>query len=315
MVALRLLREFWLPLGLVVLAGALAALFFALLPDSSVSWNDKGNMGQFFKGLVTCITMLVFFFAVWMQVRAIPAQQRELEQTHRDMVRQTEYLRQQWELQGEQLNQLKIQEVLANIRVLADNIAEVPAEAPGSAPAGAVQESWRSQTTTELTQASLMLLRRHSLGALQSLCHSGRPILEIFALETIAAIKSSLRGAQLRGANLEGILLESAFLIESDLREANLRNARLGGSNLLGADLRGATLDGADLAGAHLIQANLERANLLGANLREVNLLGANLDQAALAGADVARASVERRWQSMLQTGGAKNVDQVHWSG
>lgn len=307
--AWRFLGRYSVPAVLAVLGILLCVVFGFLLPDSAISWGDKGNMGQFFKGLITCITMLVFFFALWMQIREIPVQQEQMEQTRQDMVRQTEFLEQQWNLQKEQLHQLNIQEVLANVRVLAANIEELRDEATG-----ATVEVWRSQSITELTQANLLLLRKHSLPALQSLCQSERPILTIFGRETIAAIKSNLRGAQLQGANLEGVILDSAFLGEADLRGANLRNAVLLGSNLLHADLADANLDGADLTGAHLMGANLARVNLLGASLLETNLQGANLDHAALAGADLNLAQIDPKWRETVAQSGAKNADKVRWS-
>jgi hypothetical protein len=305
----RIVGRYALLFVLLVLGVLLCVVFAILLPDSAISWNDKGNMGQFFKGLITSITMLVFFLTIWMQIREIPQQQEQMEQTNRDMVRQTEFLQQQWNLQKEQLHQLNIQEVLANIRVLAANIEE--RKDPAS---GATVEVWRSQSITELTQASLLLLRKHSLPALQSLCQSERPILTVFGTETIGAIKSNLRGAQLQGANLEGVMLDSAFLAEADFRGANLRNAVLLGSNLLHADLADANLDGADLTGAHLMGANLAGVNLLGASLLETNLQGANLDHAAMAGADLGLAQIDPKWRDAVERSGAKNVDKVRWA-
>jgi uncharacterized protein YjbI with pentapeptide repeats len=305
----RFASQYWLPVLLVAGGIMLIVVFVTLLPDQNISWGDKGNMGQLFKGFVTSITMLVFFLAIWMQVREIPQQQEQMEHTRQDMERQTSFLEQQWQLQLEQLHQLNVQEVLANIRVLAANIEERKDSATG-----ATVEGWRSQSITELTQASLMLLRKHSLPALQGLCRSERPILTVFGAETIAAIKSNLRGAQLQGANLEDAALDSAFLAEADLRGASLRNATLLGSNLLHADLSDANLDGTDLTGAHLIGVNLSRANLLGANLEEVNLLGANLEQTVFAGADLKQALVEPKWRAMLERSGAKNVDRVQWA-
>ncbi len=306
---LRRAGQYWLPALLLVLTVLLFVAFVTLLPDRAISWNDKGNIGQFFKGFITSITMLVFFLSIWMQIREIPQQQEQMEFTRLDMVRQTEFLEQQWNLQKEQLHQLNIQEVLANIRVLAANIEE-----RSDPESGATVEVWRSQAITELTQANLTLLRKHSLPALQSLCQSERPILIVFGTETIAALKANLRGAHLQGANLEGVMLDSAFLAEADLRGANLRNAVLLGSNLLHADLADASLDGADLTGAHLMGANLARVNLLGASLIEVNLQGANLDHAALAGADLSLALVDPKWRDMIERSGAKNADKVRWA-
>jgi uncharacterized protein YjbI with pentapeptide repeats len=305
--ALRLAGGYWLPALLLVGGILLIAVFVYLLPDEAISWNDKGNIGQFFKGLITSITMLVFAFAVWMQIREIPGQTEQMEQTRQDMVRQTDFLRQQWDLQKEQLHQLNIQEVLANVRVLAANVEE------RTNPNGATVEVWRSRAITELTQANLMLLRKHSLPALHGLFQSERPILTAFGSETIQAIKSNLRGAQLQGANLEGAMLDNAFLVEADLSGSNLRNAVLLGSNLLQADLTDANLDGADLTGAHLMGANLTRANLLGASLIEVNLLGADLASTVLAGADLTLASVDPQWRPAIERSGARNVDKVHW--
>jgi uncharacterized protein YjbI with pentapeptide repeats len=306
---LRRLGQYWLPVVLLVLTVVLFVVFAILTPDPHISWGDKGNMGQFFKGFITSITMLVFFLSVWMQIREIPGQNEQMDQTRQDMLRQTEFLEQQWNLQKEQLHQLNIQEVLANIRVLAANIEERT-----DAATGATVEVWRSQSITELTQANLTLLRKHSLPALQSLCQSERPILIVFGTETIAAIKSNLRGAQLQGANLEGVMLDSAFLAEADMRGANLRNAMLLGSNLLQANLADANLDGADLTGAHLMGANLTGVNLLGASLIEVNLQGANLEHAVLAGADLSMALVDPKWQDTVEHSGAKNVDKIRWA-
>jgi uncharacterized protein YjbI with pentapeptide repeats len=306
--ALRLTGEYWLPVVLFVGGVLLIVAFVALLPDKKISWGDKGNIGQFFKGFITSITMLVFFLTIWMQIRAIPEQTEQLDQTSQDMVRQTDFLEQQWGLQREQLNQLNVQEVLANIRMLAANVEERPDATGGTV------EVWRSQAIRELTQANLLLLRKHSLPALQGLCQSERPVLMAFGSETIAAIKSNLRGANLQGANLEGVMLDSAFLVEADLRGADLRNAVLLGSNLLQADLTEANLDGADLTGAHLLGANLTRANLLGASLIAVNLLGANLESAVLAGADLSLALVDPLWRPAIERSGARNVDKVRWS-
>jgi hypothetical protein len=306
---LRRAAPYWLPALLVLFAILLVTVFMILLPDRTIDWSDKGNLGQFFKGFITSITMLVFFVAVWMQIRDIPEQQLQMEQTREDMLRQTQYLEQQWGLQKEQLHQLNIQEVLANVRMLAANIDERADPATGAA-----VEVWRSQAITELAQANLLLLRKHSLPALQSLCLSERPILTAFGTETILALKGKLRGAQLQGANLEGIMLDSAFLAEADLRGANLRNAVLLGSNLLQVNLEDANLDGADLTGAHLMGANLSRGNLLGASLIEVNLQGANLQDAVLAGADLSLAQVDPKWREMIEHSGAKNTDKVQWA-
>ncbi|MFI5400713.1 MAG: pentapeptide repeat-containing protein [SAR324 cluster bacterium] len=305
--ALRLAGGYWLPAVLLVGGILLIVAFVYLLPNKAISWNDKGNIGQFFKGFITSITMLVFSLTIWMQIREIPGQTEQMAQTRQDMVRQTDFLQQQWSLQKEQLHQLNIQEVLANVRVLAANVEE------RAGPGGATVEVWRSQAITELTQASLLLLRKHSLPALHGLCRSDRPILTAFGSETIRAVKSNLRGAQLQGANLEGVMLDNAFLVDADLSGANLRNAVLLGSNLLQADLTDANLDGADLTGAHLMGANLTRANLLGANVIEVNLLGANLESAVLAGADLSLALVDPRWRPAIERSGARNVDKVHW--
>lgn len=305
--AIRLAGQYWLPLVLFLGGVLLIVAFVLLLPDKGISWGDKGNIGQFFKGFITSITMLVFFLTIWMQIREIPAQTEQMDQTSQDMVRQTEFLEQQWGLQKEQLNQLNIQEVLANIRMLAANVEE------RADPGGGTVEVWRSQAITELTQANLLLLRKHSLPALQSLCQSERPVLMAFGAETIRAIKANLRSAKLQGANLGGVMLDSAFLVEADLRGADLRNAVLLGSNLLQADLTDANLDGADLTGAHLLGANLTRANLIGASLIEVNLLGANLESAVLAGADLSLAFVDPRWRPALERSGARNVDKVRW--
>lgn len=305
--ALRLAGEYWLP-ALLLAGGILLVLVFVyLLPDQAISWNDKGNIGQFFKGFLTSVTMLVFSFTVWMQIREIPGQTEQMDQTRRDMERQTDFLRQQWSLQKEQLHQLNVQEVLANVRLLAENIEE------RVDPSGDIVEVWRSQAITELTQASLVLLRKHSLPALHGLCQSERTILWAFGAETIRAIKLNLRGAQLQGANLEGVMLDNALLVDADLRGTNLRNSVLLGSNLMQADLTDANLDGADLTGAHLMGANLTGANLLGAGLVEVNLLGANLESTVLAGADVRLASVDPRWRPAIERSGARNVDKVRW--
>jgi uncharacterized protein YjbI with pentapeptide repeats len=304
----RRAAPYWLPALLLLLAILLIVAFVILLPDQAIDWSDKGNMGQFFKGFITSITMLVFFVSVWMQIRDIPGQQLQMDQTREDMLRQTAFLEQQWELQREQLHQLKIQEVLANVRVLAANIEERT-----DPETGAAVEVWRSLAITELAQANLLLLRKHSLPALQSLCLSERPILTVFGAQTIAALKSNLRGAQLQGANLEGIMLDSAFLAEADMRGANLRNAVLLGSNLLRVNLAEASLDGADLTGAHLMGANLSRGNLLGASLIEVNLQGANLQGTILAGADLSLAQVDIQWRDMIERSGARNTDKVQW--
>jgi len=304
----RLALEYWVPISLLFGGVLLIVVFVALLPDKGISWGDKGNMGQFFKGFITAITMLIFFLTVWTQIKEIPEQAVQMEQTRKDMLGQTAFLQQQWQLQKEQLHQLNIQEVLANIRVLAANIEEQTDSG------GSTIEVWRSQAITELTQANLLLLRRHSLPALQSLCQSERPILTAFGTETIRAIKANLRSAQLQDANLEGVMLDSAFMVEADLRGANLRNAVLLGSNLLQADLTGANLDGADLTGAHLMGANLARVNLLGASLIEVNLLGANLDSAVLAGADLNMALIDPAWQQVIAKSGARNTDKIRWA-
>jgi uncharacterized protein YjbI with pentapeptide repeats len=303
----RLLREYWVPGLMGVLMAGLVAAFVVLLPDAHIGWGDKANMGQFFKGLVTSITFVVFFVSLWMQVRDIPAQKEALEQTSQDMIRQTRFLEKQVQLQKEQLNQLTLQEVLVNIRVLAENVVE------SQAVDGAGQEVWKSKSTTDLAQASLVLLRKHAVPALHTLYNSERSILKSFAADTLAAIKGNLYGAELRGAYLEGIALDNALLVDADMRECNLRNAVLSGSNLLQAKLGDANLDGADLSGAHLIFADLHRANLLGANLVEANLMGANLDQAVLAGADLAGASMDEQWRVLMERSGAKNTDKIVW--
>jgi uncharacterized protein YjbI with pentapeptide repeats len=305
---IRRAGEYWFPTVLVLMGVILIVGSAFLTRDTSISWSDKGNMGQYFKGVLTTITVLVFLFTTWEQVREIPDQAKEMEQTQKDMLGQTDFMRKQWNLQQEQLHQLNIQEVLANIRVLAANIEErIDA-------GGATIEVWRSQAITDLTQANLLLLRKHCLPALQGLCQSDRPILTAFGSQTIQGLKANLRGAQLQGADLEGVMLDSAFMVEADLRGADLRNAVMLGSNLLQADLTGANLDGADLTGAHLLGANLSRANLLGSSLIEVNLLGANLDGTVLAGADLSLALMDPRWQPMIERSGARNVDKIRWA-
>jgi len=305
----RMLREYWFPL---VLAGAAVAMLFVfafLLPDARFSWNDKGNIGQFVEGFFNGVTFIGFILSLWMQRREITKQQENLEQTRREMIHQTQFLQRQAEVQKEQLHQLKIQEVLANIRVLADNVAERSDPATGVS-----HEVWKSSAITELSRANLMLLRKYSVEALQNLQQSHRSILKAFAGDTIAAIKSNLRGAELKETNLEGVRLDNAFLVEADLEGANLRNAMFLGSNMLHANLGGANLDGADLGGAHLMNANLTRANLLGANLIEANLVGANLDQVILTGADLDHAQIDSRWKELIARCGAKNHDKITWT-
>jgi uncharacterized protein YjbI with pentapeptide repeats len=224
------------------------------------------------------------------------------------MVRQTRYLEEQANLQRQQLNQLKLQEVLANIRLLADNV-----EVETDPKTGQSMERWKSSAITELAQASLLLLRRYAVPALHSLNFSDRAILKAFADDTLASAKSNLGSADLQGAHLKGIRLDNAWLIDADLRECDLRDATLAGSNLQHASLTGANLDSADLTGAHLMGTDLVRSNLLGATLVEANLRGANLDRAALVGADLTHATIDARWRTMLEQSGARHVDTVHW--
>lgn len=305
----RVLREYWFPLILAAAAAAMLIVFVFLLPDPTISWTDKGNIGQFVEGFFNGITFIGFILSLWMQRREISKQQENLEKSRREMIHQTQFLQRQADVQKEQLHQLKIQEVLANIRVLADNVAERTDPATGVA-----QEVWKARAITELSRANLMLLRKYSLEALQNLQQSQRAILKAFASETIASIKSNLRGAELMETNLEGVQLDNAFLVEADLGGANVRNAIFLGANMLHANLSQANLDGADLGGAHLMNANLNRANLLGANLMEANLVGANLEQAILTGADLDHAQIDVRWKDMIVRCGAKNTDKITWS-
>jgi len=306
---LRVLREYWFPLILAAAAAAMLTVFVFLLPDPTISWTDKGNIGQFVEGFFNGITFIGFILSLWMQRREISKQQENLEKSRREMIHQTQFLQRQADVQKEQLHQLKIQEVLANIRLLADNVAERKDPATGAA-----QEVWKSRAITELSRANLMLLRKYSLEALQNLQQSQRAILKAFASETIAAVKSNLRGAELMETNLEGVQLDNAFLVEADLGGANVRNGVFLGANLSQANLSQANLDGADLGGAHLMNADLSRANLLGANLMEANLVGANLEQTILTGADLARAQIDARWKDMIARCGAKNPDKIMWS-
>jgi hypothetical protein len=303
------LRDYWFPIILVLLLVVMFAVFLTLLPDRSIDWNTKGDMGNFIGGFFNGITFIVFALSLWLQRREIAGQQENLEQTRREMIHQTQFLERQAEVQKEQLAQLKLEEVLANIRLLADNVVELPA-GPRD---GERQEVWKSQTITQLARSNLMLLRKYSLEALQSLRQSDRAILKAFAEETLLAIKGNLRGAEVREANLEGIQLDNAFLVEADLSGANLRNALFLGANLSHADLAQANLDGADLGGAHLLNANLERANLLGASLIEVNLTGANLEQAILTGADFDHATVDAKWRPFIERSGIKNGEKIKW--
>ncbi|MFI5400712.1 MAG: pentapeptide repeat-containing protein [SAR324 cluster bacterium] len=305
----RILREYWFPLVLAGAAAAMLVVFVFLLPDANISWTDKGNIGQFVEGFFNGVTFIGFILSLWMQRREISKQQENLEKTRREMIHQTQFLQRQAEVQKEQLHQLKIQEVLANIRVLADNVAERADPATGVS-----HEVWKSRAITELSRANLMLLRKYSLEALQNLQQSQRTILKAFASDTIAAIKSNLRGAELKETNLEGVQLDNAFLVEADLEGANLRNAMFLGSNMLHANLGRANLDGADLGGAHLMNANLTRANLLGANLMEANLVGANLDEVILIGADLDHAQIDSRWKELIARCGAKNPDKITWT-
>lgn len=303
-------RQYWFPGLLLSFALAMFAVFVWLLPDQSITWTDKGNIGQFVEGFFNGITFIGFILSLWLQRREISKQQENLEHTRREMIQQTVFLQRQSDVQKEQLIQLKIQEVLASIRLLADNVEERGNSENG----GAKEEVWKSGTITELARANLILLRKYSLEALQNLIHSERPILQQFARETIEAIKGNLRGAELRNTNMEGVQLDNAFLVEADLSGSNVRNALFLGSNMSHANLQRAVLDGADLGGAHLINANLERANLLGASLVEVNLTGANLEQAILTGADLDHALVDNKWRNMIERCGAKNVEKVHWN-
>lgn len=305
---LRGLKVYWFPILLLTFALAMMVVFVWLLPDPNISWTDKGNIGQFVEGFFNGITFIGFILSLWMQRREISRQQENLALTRNEMIQQTEFLQRQSEVQKEQLVQLKIQEVLASIRLLADNVDERTAAGNGGA-----QETWKSTTITELARANLVLLRKYSLEALQNLNHSERPILQTFARETIQAIKGNLRGAELRNANMEGVQLDNAFLVEADLSGCNVRNALFLGSNMSHANLQRAVLDGADLGGAHLISANLERANLLGASLVEVNLTGANLEQAILTGADFDHAIVDAKWRPLIERCGAKNVEKIQW--
>lgn len=301
----------WFPVLLLVLLAVMMAAFVALLlPHEGLNWDDRGNMGEFIGGFFNAVTFIVFALSLWLQRREIAGQQENLQQTRREMIQQTQFLQRQAEVQKEQLNQLKLEEVLANIRLLADNVVDVkPARKDGEP-----QEAWKSQTITQLARSNLTILRKYSLEALQSLRQSERPILKVFAEETIAAIKGNLRGAEVREANLEGIPLDNAFLVEADFSGSNLRNALFLGANLSHARLEGANLDGADLGGAHLINANLERANLLGASLVEVNLTGANLEQAILTGADFDHALVDIKWREFIERSGVKNAEKIQWA-
>ena len=302
-------RQYWFPILLLSFALAMFAVFVWLLPDPNISWTDKGNIGQFVEGFFNGITFIGFILSLWMQRREISKQQENLEHTRQEMLQQTVFLQRQSEVQKEQLIQLKIQEVLASIRLLADNVEQRPVAGNGGA-----QEVWKSGTITELARANLILLRKYSLEALQNLHHSERPILQQFARETIEAIKGNLRGAELRNTNMEGVQLDNAFLVEADLSGSNVRNAVFLGSNMSHANLQRAVLDGADLGGAHLINANLERANLLGASLVEVNLTGANLEQAILTGADFDHALVDTKWRTLIERCGARNVEKIQWA-
>lgn len=304
------LRLYWFPLILVALLAVMFVVFLTLLPDQSIDWNTKGDMGNFIGGFFNGITFIVFALSLWLQRRELAGQQENLEQTRREMIHQTQFLQRQAEVQKEQLSQLKLEEVLANIRLLADNVAELAPAKKGGEP----QEQWKSATITQLARSNLTILRKFSLEALQSLRLSDRPILKAFAEETIAGIKSNLRGAEVREANLEAIQLDNAFLIESDFSGSNLRNALFLGANLSHANLSRANLDGADLGGAHLLNANLERANLLGASLIEVNLTGANLQQAILTGADFEHAMVDVKWRGFIEQSGVKNGNKIQWA-
>jgi uncharacterized protein YjbI with pentapeptide repeats len=302
------LLDYWFPVILVLLLASMFAVFFRLLPDGTIDWNTKGDIGNFIGGFFNGITFIVFALSLWLQRREIAGQQENLQQTRREMIQQTQFLQRQAEVQKEQLAQLKLEEVLANIRLLADNVVEL-----GAPKDGVPHEAWKSQTITQLARSNLTILRKFSLEALQSLRVSDRPILKTFAEETIAGFKGNLRGAEVREANLEGIQLDNAFLVEADLSGSNLRNALFLGANLSHADLSRANLDGADLGGAHLINANLERANLLGASLMEVNLTGANLEQAILTGADFDHALVDPKWRTFIERSGVKNGDKIQW--
>jgi uncharacterized protein YjbI with pentapeptide repeats len=305
---LRWLGEYWFPALLISFALLMMTVFAVLLPDQGITWTDKGNMGQFVEGFFNGVTFIGFILSLWMQRREISKQQENLQQSRKEMIQQTQFLQRQADVQREQLTQFKIQEVLANIRMLADNVEEHAADAAGNP-----IERWKSKTITELARANLLLLRKYSLEALQNLTRSERPILRDFSRDTIDRLKGNLRGAELREAGLEGVQLENSFLVEADFSGANLRNAMFLGSNMLHANLSGAVLDGADLGGAHLMNANLERANLLGASLVEVNLTGANLDQAILTGVDFDHALVDARWRPLIERCGAKNVDKIQW--
>ena len=50
-----LLRDYWFPVILVLLLVAMFAVFFRLLPDSSIDWNTKGDIGNFIGGFFKAI--------------------------------------------------------------------------------------------------------------------------------------------------------------------------------------------------------------------------------------------------------------------
>src|SRR5690349_15118052 len=116
------LRLYWFPLILVALLAVMFVVFLTLLPDQSIDWNTKGDMGNFIGGFFNGITFIVFALSLWLQRRELAGQQENLEQTRREMIHQTQFLQRQAEVQKEQLSQLKLEEVLANIRLLADNV-------------------------------------------------------------------------------------------------------------------------------------------------------------------------------------------------
>src|SRR5579863_10511194 len=142
----RIAKDYWFPLVLGAAALAMLSVFLFLLPDPTISWTDKGNIGQFVEGFFNGITFIGFILSLWMQRREISKQQEGLEKSRREMIHQTQFLQRQAEVQKEQLHQLKIQEVLANIRVLADNVAENV-----DLTTGVNQEVWKSRAITELS--------------------------------------------------------------------------------------------------------------------------------------------------------------------
>ncbi|MCH8843216.1 MAG: pentapeptide repeat-containing protein [SAR324 cluster bacterium] len=329
--------------------GVIFAIFFTLLVGIMAltayygsDWSEKGSIGDFFGGFLNSAALGILALGYYTQTRELAAQRRDISLQIETLDRQVEELeltreeiKGQTDAQREQLRQSKLQEVLANVRLLADSIGQ-----PDS----------HKTAISEIARTNLILLKKYSLEALYNLTKSRDTYLINFGTETIDRIKDKLQNAELSNSNFEDMELTGATFDLADLRNSSFakskfNDTRFCAAKLVGSDFSGAKFIrcdfsnvvsekmqflGAEFSSVSFFQANLSGTNLVStkfisvdfkeANLTNANLCNAkfcnirNLDKAILQGADFERVEIDRLWEQTISEANVRNFDMIEWS-